>query len=255
MMEHRVRSNTRHYGRSHGRQIRTHFGFPAQLRGTSTWAGTWSGVATTSNFPSNSISLDWPLEIWQTSRVQTTRHQIGELSILVANVYGYPRGPTWPRAAKLTDTLLSHIITNLVIGYSGYAAIVGDMNFDPLELDQMKAWQAYGWVSAQTLAWHRWQQEPMPTCKGTTERDQVWLSPALAALCNQVQVLPTFADHRTVSVGFTSTLSSLGPGHHPFLGSKSTLPTGSHNQTSSSMTSNPTPQPLCNTSGNTLRTP
>ncbi|CAJ1332818.1 unnamed protein product, partial [Effrenium voratum] len=125
-------------------------------------------------------NLEWgrndqrlPQQFDLTSRVQTTRHQIGELSILVANVYGYPRGPTWPRAAKLTDTLLSHITNNLVIGYSGYAAIVGDMNFDPLELDQMKAWQSYGWVNAQTLAWHRWQQEPMPTCKGSTERDQV----------------------------------------------------------------------------------
>ena len=193
----------------------------------------------------------------RTSRVQTTRHQIGELSILVANVYGYPRGPTWPRAAKLTDTLLSHITNNLVIGYSGFAAIVGDMNFDPLELDQMKAWQAYGWVSAQTLAWHRWQQEPMPTCKGTTERDQVWLSPALAALCNTVQVLPSFADHHTVSVGFTTDHY-----HHTFLSwpRPSPIPweqvdiANWQSQPRSSTTSNPTPQSLCSTSGSTSRT-
>ena len=93
----------------------------------------------------------------------------------------------------------------------------------------MRVWESFGWVNAQSLARDRWQQSPMPTCKGKTERDQIWLSPQLAALCNQVQVLPTFADHATVKVGFStkqrqptspkdSVLPPLDPGRQPLSG-------------------------------------
>ena len=80
------------------------------------------------------------------------------------------------------------------------AAIVGDFNFDPLELHQQEVWATHGWVSAQTLAHEQWGQAILPTCQGATERDQIWLSPTLAAYCRGVAVKDIFADHSTVEV-------------------------------------------------------
>ena len=94
MMEHRVRSTISHLARPLGRQAWTLFGHPSALRASSSWAGIWSGVATVSDYPCNSVSLDWPPEIWQSSRAQVTRHQVGGLSVLIANIYGFARGPT-----------------------------------------------------------------------------------------------------------------------------------------------------------------
>ena len=130
------------------------------------------------------------------------------------------------RATQLAEEILSHVTHNLVAVYTGLAAIVGDMNADPLDLPQMRVWESFGWVNAQSLARDRWQQSPMPTCKGKTERDQIWLSPQLAALCNQVQVLPTL---RTMPRSKWVSPTFRGPGLPPFHGNRSMLPHGKHN--------------------------
>ena len=184
------------------RQVRVHSGFPAALRANSQWAGTWTGVTICSDFPSQSLRLSWEDDIWQSSRIQATMHRVGHHQILVANVYGYAKGPTWPRAKELTNSLLAHLTRHLVVGYGGLAVIAGDMNFDPGELDEHLVWQSYGWQNAQTLARDRWNQEILPTCKGATERDQLWISPMLASLCQEVRVDQHFADHATVSAAF-----------------------------------------------------
>ena len=182
------------------RQVRAHFGHPAPLRPQSSWAGSWTGVATISDFPSHGISIPIPPDIWESGRVMVTTHRIDAHDVLVATIYGFPRGPTWPQAKALNNELLSYLTTNIVVGYSGMAAIVGDFNFDPMELTQHEVWSAHGWINAQTMAQQQWGQEPSPTCQGATERDQIWLSPALASLCRGVTVSDTFADHSTVAV-------------------------------------------------------
>lgn len=56
------------------------------------------------------------------------------------------------------------------------------------------------WVSAQAFALRHWGQPISPTCKGSTERDFIWLSPEAQCLCRQVQVLDIFHEHSTVAV-------------------------------------------------------
>ena len=186
----------------HQRQVRTLYGYPAQLRTNSTWAGTWTGVATVSDLPCQNLAADWPQDIWESSRVQITSHRVGQHTIVIANIYGFAKGPTWPQAKQLTNETLSHLTRQMVIGYGGLAAITGDFNADPTDLDQMAAWQIYGWTEVQQLAAERWNRPVTPTCKGTTQRDQIWLSPALAALCTGVHTIDVFVDHSTVLATF-----------------------------------------------------
>ena len=128
-----------------GRLVRPVLGHPAALRQNSSWAGTWTGVATFGDFACHPIDLWWPADIWESSRIQVSTHIVGNHNVLIANVYGYPRGPTWPRASSLTSDILKHLTSHLVIGYDGLAAIVGDFNHDPNELDEFSIWRSFGW--------------------------------------------------------------------------------------------------------------
>lgn len=154
------------------RQVRPLFGHPADLRRGSNWAGTWTGVATISDFPCESLQLRLPAELWQSGRIQFSLHHVGAQSIILASLYGFPRGPTWPAAQELTSQLLAFISEHLVVGYNGLAVIAGDFNFSPGELAEMQLWTSYGWQEAQLLAHHRWHTPIQPTCKGSTHRDR-----------------------------------------------------------------------------------
>ena len=127
-------------------------------------------------------------------------HYFGNSSLQIVNCYGFCRGPAWPQAMALTNSLLNTATQQLVIGRFGPRAICGDFNFSEGELDTFAVWQHHGWVSAQAFALRHWNQPTSPTCKGSAERDFIWLSPQTQCLCRQVQVLDIFQEHSTVAV-------------------------------------------------------
>lgn len=190
----------KYYAAQEGRHLRVHHGAPAALRSRSSWAGTWTGVTCTSDFQSRILQVEWPTDFWESGRVLATQHYLGHQVVTMITVYGLPRGPTWPKAAQLTNELLAFITKEFVIGYSGIVIVAGDYNFGPHELSSFDAWRNYGFCSAQTLAHERWNQAPAPTCKGATERDMLWLSPMAQSLCTAVEVTEVFHDHASVKV-------------------------------------------------------
>lgn len=181
------------------RLVRVHFGAPAPLRTRSEWAGSWTGVATVSDFPSQEILLPYSTER-SCGRILTTRHFIGRFSVLHSVVYGFPPGPTWPQAKVLTSSLLEILTTEVVLGSQGPRLIGGDFNLGPRDSPQFDVWRRLGWCSAQELALQLWGVPPLPTCKGQTERDLIWLSPEAISLCCDVVLRDIFCDHSTLFV-------------------------------------------------------
>ena len=191
-------------GQQQSRLLRTHAGHPAPLRHQSLWAGAWTGVFTVSDFPSRPVPVVWEPGLYQTGRVQVTQHYLGSSCLTVGNLYGFPKGPTFPDALDRTERLLSAFTKELVLGLSGPRAICGDFNHSAEELEQVAIWKREGWVDAQTVAEVRWGREPVPTCKAATYRDYVFLSPEAAACCSKVEVLHCFQEHATVVVGLAT---------------------------------------------------
>eukprot|EP00435_Cladocopium_sp_Y103_P058197 s55_g20.t1 len=190
-----------HYGAvQQNRHVRVHFGAAVAPRSTSSWAGGWSGVATISDHPSQEVQLPYGEER-ACGRVLVTRHFLGVHSLLNGVVYGYPHGPTWPQSKALTTRLLELLTTEIVLGSQGPRVIGGDMNIDSFGLPIFDYWRSLGWQSAQDLAFERWQQPKSFTCKHSTERDLLWLSPEAAAACQWVDIADVFADHSTVTAG------------------------------------------------------
>ena len=190
----------RHVAASQHRQLRVHFGAPVTTRATSTWAGTWSGVATISDHPSQEILLPYAGER-DCGRLLTTRHLFGNLSVTNTVIYGYPKGPTWPDAYGLTTNLLGIVTTEIVLGGTGPRLVGGDFNAGPADLSIFALWRQLGWQSAQDLAEAFWGQQKVFTCKHATERDMIWLSPEAIALCRMVDIADVFAEHSTITVG------------------------------------------------------
>ena len=193
------RASFRALGCEQHREVRTHFGSPAPLRAHSAWAGTWTGVATVSDFPSQDVQITWPEAIYESGRVQIVRNAVGDMPLICANVYGFARGQTHEAALQQTNDLLVPLTKELVLGRKGPRIIGGDFNHDAESLQCTHIWRNQGWCEAQELRLQRWQIPLEPTCKGATRRDFLWLSPEAVALCTGVSVEHHFAEHATLS--------------------------------------------------------
>ena len=186
--------------RDMNREIHFIGGSPAPLRQGSTWAGKWTGVAVLSDPPAAKLDVPWPAEHWNSGRVLLTRHWAASVPITIGTTYCYPKGPTWPKSAHLSDQLLSTFTTEVVLGMSGVRILMGDFNHDPGHLTQHQIWIRQGWKSAQHIAAELFHHEPQATCKGSTEPDQIWLSPEAVCLMRGIKVEDHFIDHSTISI-------------------------------------------------------
>ena len=199
----------RYEARALNRNVRIHCGAPAALRSTSNWAGAYTGVMQLGDCPSTSVSIQWPLGVFETGRVQIVQHFLGHIPVTVGNLYGYPQSPLWPDARQRTDNLLEAFTSELVIGRSGLRVICGDFNHDDDKLQQLSIWRLQGWVEVQAHAAALWGQDVVPTCKHTTRRDMLWMSPEMAAWLTSVRVLEVFAEHSFVVAAFSVPMQNM----------------------------------------------
>ena len=190
-------SQFRALGKHQGRNVRAVAGAAVPLRAHSAWAGGWSGVLTFADWPIHPIQVPWPTGIFETARIQLAQVLIEGFPLLVANIYGYSRGH--PRATAATEALLEPITKEVVFGRAGPRMICGDLNADEDCLLQTSLWRQQGWIELQELMWQRWGISPCPTCKDSTRRDFLYLSPELAAACTNGAVTHTFQEHATLS--------------------------------------------------------
>lgn len=216
-------SHLRSMARLSGRDLRVHMGEPVVPRANSTWAGTWSGVCSVSDFPSREVALTYRGER-SCGRILTTQHFVHQISLLVGTVYGYPKGPTWPQARKLTEDLVSVLTQELVLGSSGPRIICGDFNCHDTELEAFKLWHRMGWRSAQDYANEVWDQPRVMTCKSSTEPDMVWnLSPCCIRFKCMMSSWSTLLFRLTFLFLFTPVGRCLGRCHLLSLGNRLTL--------------------------------
>lgn len=175
-------------------------GAPAAFRARSEDAGTWTGVGFITDLIPRAIHTQWPNQEYMQGRVQMARFWWGPTQITGANVYLWPRGPTWPKAVEASNNLLNRLTQEIVLSRTGLRFITGDFNHEEKFLDSIEIWKQQGWVDAQTYASEQWGREICATCKGKTVRDHIWLSPEFLPYIQKVQIWPVFADHSAVGV-------------------------------------------------------
>ena len=184
-----------------GRHIRTCVGAPAPLRSGSLTAGSWTGVLNFADAPLRQVPIQWPAGEFESGRVMVTAARIQSLEIVTATVYLPPKGPTYPKAAELSEQLLQPITTNLVLGRSGPRCICGDFNGTSDAYPQMHIWRQQGWQEIQEVFRDRFSVPVRKTCKNATTPDQLWCSPELLPYISNVALWDVWPDHQMVLAG------------------------------------------------------
>ena len=204
------------------RNLRSALGAPAAFRPGSTQAGTWTGVLSFGDCALRQIPCFWPSGEYESGRVLISAAHVHGLEIVSATVYLPPKGPTYPRASELGESLLTPISEEIVLGRAGLRMILGDMNCPSGSLRQMQLWQSCGWVELQDLMFQKHGVPKQATCKNATSPDQIWLSPELALLVSNVALWNIFPDHQVLIAGLSFPCSRVVepqwrlPGHIPW---------------------------------------
>eukprot|EP00435_Cladocopium_sp_Y103_P075306 s50_g56.t1 len=193
----RFRQELRH----HGKHWRLCHGAPAPAVSTTvgTIGGKHSGVGILSNQPIRPLSVDWSDSEWNTARIQASAIQVQSQWVKVGNFYGYAHNAHTKATKEKTDQLLQCLTQKIVHQSRGYRAILGDFNATSEDLPQFAIWREHGFRELQEIAATRWNRPIEVTCKGTSTKDMVWVSPELAAQLLEVHVCDTyFPDHAIV---------------------------------------------------------
>ena len=179
-------------------------GHPTPCRPRSTVAGAYSGVGFVSSFPGRIVSSTWPPEVFQTSRVQVASFLIADSWVLGGVCYGFATDVH--RSFPLIDAVLDRVLSQSV----GPRFLAGDLNMLLHKLPQLARLHSHGFVEVQTLRAARHGIAPEVTCKNSSRKDFLFISPELQDMFLSCKVDPSYwADHSVVSASFRATRTHL----------------------------------------------
>ena len=154
-------------------------GAPLAPRVEGSDAGTWAGVAVIAHHPTRALSVDWPPDLYETGRIVFATTFIESVWVSGATIYGYPEGKLHPQAKTRTNDMVDFGLSRL-LQTAGPRYLCGDWNFEIPHLAVFDRLTSLGWHEVQTLESRRVGSCPQYTCKHTSRKDFIWISPELA---------------------------------------------------------------------------
>ena len=184
-------------------QFQLSHGHPAAPKNDSlrTIGGKHTGVAMVSSYPSRSVQGSWTTDQYQTARCHVGASFVDGHWVHCGTVYGYSEAAHRIDVQQQTDSLLQGLTDRLVFGAHGPRVIAGDFNQLKHDIPQVEVWERAGWLDAQDYAHKMWNQIPQTTCKKTTRKDYVFLSPEIQPFVRSVKIdWSFFPDHAVIMV-------------------------------------------------------
>ena len=177
-------------------------GAPLAPRVVGSDAGLYSGVAILAAHPSRSLCVDWPCDLFETGRLQFATTYLNDAWVSGAVCYGYPEGKLHVNARDRTSDMLEFGLSRLLQS-PGPRYFCGDWNFEPDALAITARLQQLGWREVQQLEHARTGAPVQSTCKGTSQKDVIWLSPELCQWFTGLTVHhDVFPDHSVLVASF-----------------------------------------------------
>ncbi len=165
--------------------------------------GKCTGVGFITHHPGRNLPVSWPESLHQEARTHVAGFCINGTWIKAGVVYGYAHRPTNVATQEKTDQLLSLVVDRIANECSGPRIIMGDWNQPYGNLAQEKVLLAKGFVEVQVLAKAIWNRVPENTCKNSSIKDYIWISPELIPNLVSVDVDPySFPDHAILTARF-----------------------------------------------------
>eukprot|EP00435_Cladocopium_sp_Y103_P039949 s1234_g10.t2 len=176
---------------------------PPRSSAPSAVGGKQVGVGFLATMPAKKIANDWPQELRDSCRVMSQTFRYCDQWVHGAVFYGPAKGSETAAVRAEADEMLSHVTNQIVHGMKGKRFILGDLNQLHGQLSQTDIWSKLGWKEIQDLEESRTGKKPVNTCKNSTRKDFVWISPELQPywLSTEVRTL-AFKDHAVLSAMF-----------------------------------------------------
>ena len=170
-------------------------GHPAPHRSNHSIGGKPVGSGFISRCPSRSIDSGWS-ELYKSSRLCAAKFFQDQCWITGGTAYGYASGAITSAVCEATDRLLQELTQQIVFNSRGPRFIAGDWNQELEKLQEPRIWERHGFVEIQDFALLKFGIQPAVTCKGSTRKDFVYLSPELLERVIAVKLDATlFSDH------------------------------------------------------------
>eukprot|EP00438_Fugacium_kawagutii_P031818 Skav203289 [mRNA] locus=scaffold324:424296:429005:+ [translate_table: standard] len=196
--------------------FRFHMGAPApnKTNGLGCVGGKHVGVGFLSSFPARNQVAGWSPELYGTARIHASRFQVGQPWVHGGVAYGFAAGSDTAQVREHTEQLLQQLTLQVEPDKKGLKFIGGDFNQHEGKLAECKLWESLGWKELQQVAFERWHVQPGVTCKGTSRKDYLYLSPDLQKLLVGVVNQSTpFPDHHLLYGSFNLP-SPMDPVYH-----------------------------------------
>ena len=184
-----------------------HHGAPAPYRSQALTAvgGTHVGTAFVTNVPSRKLQMHCSPEQWNQARFVMSTFLSNQKWIHGAVIYGYSHKAYSTEVKQATDKLLETATQHIVLNLKGPRFIMGDFNQEAQALQQPQFWEKLGWREVQVLQQEKFGDDIAKTCKQTTTKDFIWISPELAQFFDKAEVIHhVYPDHAAIVAHFTS---------------------------------------------------
>ena len=156
----------------------------------------WKGVGVLSKVPVRPIPSSLPVLIQDSGRALLFTTLFGDAWITGAVIYGEPNAHHYPSFLKNNEHLLHHAAAHVCNLSSGPRFISGDWNVQQDSLPAFGLLAQAGFRDIQDIALERWGQPIQLTCKGKSRPDFMYVSPELADLLTEVEVIhDVWPDH------------------------------------------------------------
>ena len=185
-------------------------GAPAPFKSSSLSAigGKQTGTGFLTSFPSRALTPTWPSEPWHTARFCAQTFLVEHEWIHGAVIYGPASGAASQQGRQTTDELLAHLTQRIVQQCAGKRFIMGDFNQLRSDMQEVALWESLGWKEVQVWRLEKFGIPIDVTCRGTTTKDFIYVSPELLPWLTEVEVIPDlYPDHSVVAAHF----KPLGP--------------------------------------------
>ena len=185
-------------------------GAPAPFKSSALSAigGKQTGTGFLTSFPSRALTPTWPSEPWDTARFCAQTFLVEHEWIHGAVIYGPAHSAASQQGKQTTDELLAHITRRIVQQCAGKRFIMGDFNQIRTDMQEVALWESLGWKEVQIWRLEKYGIPIDVTCRGTTTKDFIYVSPELLPWLTAVEVIPDlYPDHSVVAAHF----KPLGP--------------------------------------------
>ena len=173
-------------------------------------AGSYAGVIALSAYPARSLPHAIDPELFASARVLVCGIAIRQMWIQVGVAYGYPQSAQHAHRTYRTECLLEELITRVAVEGTGPRIVCGDFNHPAGDLLQIQRLRHLGFCEVQDIALCKWGYEIQPTSTGPHVIDQLWISPELQALLEDVSVSwDDWSSHASVVASFRHLVSEL----------------------------------------------